>query len=282
MARKEGAKGHGKRGLRRDPWKLRPGEALSLPSRGDQGSRGAFATDVDPSPGGGGGAAEGGGRFPGPSRPSPRASAPGAQVWPGHQVQSALAAAGVLPARPPSGRPPCLPACTARPPPWAQEPGQLGGRSGARLGAWARGVEAPGQVTTRRSRIQSAGPLAGKFSRDPHTFPRAGGPGGDRRGLVPDGPARPVPATIGWSGGGAGRDSPPSEASAVLGSTWRGRALRPEPAGAGCTDSPGRKQVCSESCLGSSVRSLKSQRLYWKEQRDMTISIENPRESTKY
>lgn len=35
----------------------------------------------------------------------------------------------------PQAGPPCLPACTARPPPWATEPRPLEGRDGARLGA---------------------------------------------------------------------------------------------------------------------------------------------------
>lgn len=72
-------------------------------------------------------------RSPGPPRPFPAANAPGAQVWPGHQVQSALALCR-LPSRAPAfkylrvqrghrhGR---------------DKPGQLEGREGARLGGWA-------------------------------------------------------------------------------------------------------------------------------------------------
>lgn len=70
-------------------------------------------------------------RSPGPPRQLPEASAPGAQVWPARQVQSALAP---LPSSLPRTRP-SVPACTARPPPWARE---------ARAAGGPRRCEAPG------------------------------------------------------------------------------------------------------------------------------------------
>lgn len=106
VAREEGTERHGRWGRTRDPGAPRssgPGKAAprtrSSHSEGTQ-APGAGRRRFPPRTGAGALRCP---RSPGPPRPVPAASAPGAQVWAGRQVQSALAPCH-LPSRAPALR----------------------------------------------------------------------------------------------------------------------------------------------------------------------------------
>lgn len=125
---------------------------------------------------------------------------------------------GSLPRALPQVGPPGLPACTARPPPWAREPGQFKDRDGARLGGCACDSDAPGQVAASGRRISQRWATLQSLSAS-HKLSR-GLAEQARRGLVSPCPAWRVLAAIGWGGGGpgaggAGRDPPPRQCWAV-------------------------------------------------------------------
>lgn len=163
-------------------------------------------------------------------RPLPAASAPGAQVWPGRQVQSALAPGRFPPALLPLGRA-ALPTCVYSSATAMGARGQLEGCGGARLGGWAGGSVAPGQVTV------AAGPanqrwaiLRKKFPRSRLTLQSVGGPGGEKSRI---GHSRPVARPrCDWRGGGCGRGAPPPGGGLRRsGSTWLGQSAQPRARG---------------------------------------------------
>lgn len=130
-------------------------------------------------------------------------------MWPGHQVQSALAPAGFPRSRPPSGRA-TLPTCVYS--------------SATAMGERALAVQAPrwagsgsGPATLRpgagswkRAPHQSAlGHLAEKFFSGPQTFPRAGGRGAEKARIGLSRPSLASPRRD-WLGRGRGRERPSS------------------------------------------------------------------------
>ena len=214
----------------------------TLAAGGGVGKRG-------PSPRSGAGALEGA-TLPGPAvppQPLPEARTPGAQVWPGRQVQSALAPARCPPTRPPLG--------LVLPPTFVYSSATAMGRQGSSRAAEMRGsgagLAAPrpsGRQPSCRPNKLRPDPAVGEVFQQPRNFPECW-----RRGRtgVPD---WPFPAHLArprgdWRAGGCGRGAPPPRRFPRLsGSTWRGqRALSQELVRWGFAGSQSRKKVCSKA-----------------------------------
>lgn len=251
-----GGSGAGRRGR-----ETRPPERSSSPT-----PRGAFPTDGDRALG----ADAPGAPCPGRPRPSPR-RAPGAQVWPGPQVQSAQRRARFPPGPPRSA---ALPAYLR-----VQRGHRHGRGSRAARGRGGRSsggpaVEAPGGYRAGR-RVSSAGPSCGRsFPAAPRTFPSAGGRGGWRRRLVPrPSLASPRRDWLGRGGGGARPSSGESRRRSA--STWRAERAARKPA-----ERDARGSTLCAPRLPGPVQPLTAQRVRWEEQGDVTGSTENPSGAT--
>lgn len=174
-------------------------------------------------------------RFPAAPPRGERARCTGVAQAPG--TVSISGGTASLPRSLPQAGPPCLPACTAPPPPWATEPRPLEGRDGARLGAGPAFLRPRGRQPSQVTRRSALGHLAGEVFRGSTNFPESWRPGGGEGADWPLPAPRRALAAIGWGGGGAGRDPPPGKSSEVKWCTWKGRTLRQEPPPAGCSGS---------------------------------------------
>lgn len=175
-----------------------------------------------PSPRSGAGALEGA-TLPGPAvppQPLPEARTPGAQVWPGRQVQSALVSGRCPPTRPPLG--------LVLPPTFVYSSATAMGRQGSSRAAEMRGSGAGRAARRPSGRQRSCRPnklqpdhAVGEVFQQPRNFPECWRRG--RKG-VPDWPfpahlARP---RCDWRDGDCGRGAPPPRRFPRLsGSTWR-------------------------------------------------------------